>query len=306
VDACVGQQVQVDFTFLSPEPTQITTATSSAPTLSNWTEITNTSGITAQIIAQFTPTPAEVGFHIVTFEGTDNGVPPLTATYNIVVNVFPAPATASGSQTVCSSDPMVDLFSLLAPPLPAGGTWVDPNGNANSGMFNPATDPPGDYLYAVGTGGGLSLDRYGDHDRGHCSRCGLRWHAGHLQQQSADGSLHPAGGDPGCGWIMGRPGWCGFLNPLDPSVAAAGNYVYTAFGTFPCPNDQSNVAVSIATAVDAGGDASVSLCEDAPPMNMLAQLAGTPDATGNWFTPGGALFGGTFNASVDPQACISM
>ncbi len=299
VDVCVGQQVTFDFVFLSPEPGQITTATSWATTLANYTEIVNTSGNTALITAQFTPLPAEVGFQQITFEGTDDGSPGLTATYNIVVQVFPAPATASGSITTCSNDPPVDLFALLAPPLAAGGSWLDPLGNAHGGTFVPGTDPGGGYNYAVGGGAGCPSTGTVTVTVVTAPDAGLDGSLATCTSNTPSDLFLLLGGTPDAGGAWTAPGGTSFINPLDPYTAAAGNYTYTVPGTAPCANDQSIVAVAIAQAVDAGVDATVPLCADAPPLDLLSSLGGTPDATGNWYTPGGTPFGGTFNASVD-------
>ena len=298
IDVCVGQQVTFDFTFLSPEPGQITTATSSS-SLSNYTELVNTSGVSALITAQFTPLPAEVGFQTITFEGTDNGTPPLTATYILVAQVFPAPATAAGSVTVCSSDPNVDLLAQLTPALPAGGDWIDPLGNVHSGMLDPSSDPSGDYMYAVGTGAGCPSTGTVTVTIVTAADAGLDGVLATCNSNAPQDLFPLLGGTPDIGGAWTAPGGLAFTNPLDPAVAASGNYTYTVTGTTPCPNDQSIVAVSIAAAVDAGLDATTSLCVDATPLDMLATLGGTPDASGDWYTPSGVPFGSTFNASID-------
>jgi len=298
LQVCVGQQVQFDFTFLSPEPGQITTATSGS-TLSNYTELVNTPGATALITAQFTPLPGEVGYQYITFDGTDNGTPPLTATYNIVVEVFPAPATATGAVTVCSIDPNVDLLAQLSPPLGPGGDWIDPAGNTHTGTLDPATDISGDYIYAVGTGAGCPSTGTVTVNIVTAANAGTDAVLATCNSNPAQDLFLLLGGSPDAGGAWTAPGGLGFTNPLDPSIAASGAYTYTVAGTTPCPNDQSVVTVNIANAVDAGLDAALTLCVDATPLDMLASLGGTPDASGNWYAPAGTPFGGTFDASAD-------
>lgn len=300
IDVCVGQQVTFDFTFLSPEPAQTTTA-SAYSSFGNFAIITNTPGNTAFMTVQFTPQPGEVGFQTITFEGTDNGAPALTATYNIVANVFPAPATAAGSATVCSNDPVVDLFPLMSPPLASGGDWTDPGGNVHNGIFNPAVDPPGNYNYAVGGGAGCPSTATIAMTVVTAPNAGTNGVLATCNSNPPTDLFPLLGGSPDAGGSWTAPGGLPFTNPLDPAVNGTGAYLYTVLGTTPCANDQSQVNVNVATAVDAGDNATVDLCFDATPLNMLASLAGTPDATGGWFTPGGAPFGGTFNASVDPE-----
>ncbi|MBL7962699.1 MAG: gliding motility-associated C-terminal domain-containing protein [Flavobacteriales bacterium] len=299
LETCAGMMNILDMTFLSPEPGQTTTAITSCATLSNYTTSSYTPGNTCQITGQFTPLPTELGYHQVLFEATDNGTPPLTATYYIVVHVFPAAATASGSVTVCSAGPPVNLFAQLSPALTPGGTWVNPSGVPHSGTLQPSTDPSGDYIYNVGTGAG-------------CPSTGtvtvtniLAPNAGNNAVLNTCNSNPPTDlstligvADPGGYWSA--PGGGAMFSPvLDPAFSLPGNYTYTVLGNAPCGNDVASVTVNIALAVDAGVDATVALCTDAAPLNMLGALGGSPDASGQWTSPSGAPFGGTFNASVD-------
>lgn len=90
---CTGELVNVEMSFIAPESGQVTNATSSAPSLSTYTELSNTSGaLTAVITSEFQPTVSEVGFHNIHYEAIDNGVPPLTTIIDIVVQVVLAPS----------------------------------------------------------------------------------------------------------------------------------------------------------------------------------------------------------------------
>ncbi len=90
---CINEIVELDMSFLSPETGQTTVASSSAPTLSNYTEVSNTPGNTAVINSTFTPLAGEVGYHTISYTATDDGTPPLTTTIDIVVNVVYTSAT---------------------------------------------------------------------------------------------------------------------------------------------------------------------------------------------------------------------
>lgn len=101
---CINEIVELDMSFLSPETGQTTVASSSAPTLSNYTEVSNTSGNTAVINSTFTPLAGEVGYHTISYTATDDGTPPLTTTIDIVVNVVYTSATPpviSGDTAAC-------------------------------------------------------------------------------------------------------------------------------------------------------------------------------------------------------------
>jgi len=297
--ACVGITSQLDMQFLSPEPGQTTTATSLAPTLSNYTIISNIPGNTAQIVGEFTPLPVDIGFHNVVFEATDNGTPPLTATYNLVVWVQMAAAMTPGDTLVCDQGPAFNLYPMLGGAPVPGGDWTDPNGVAHSGIFIPGTNPAGDYLYAVGTGGMcpstgiVTVNTVAHADAGQDVS---------LQYCTTDGTdplfLNLAG-TPQAGGTWTYPNNTAFGGTLTPATDPSGVYAYLVLGTSPCPNDTSFSTVTIQQAMDPGLSNVITLCPDAAPLDMLATLNGTPDTTGVWTTPGGTVFGGTYNASAD-------
>ncbi len=146
IQVCVGEVVEIQMDFLSPESDQVTVATSSAPGLSNYTETTNTPGITATIIAQFSPQPGEEGYQTITFSGTDNGVPPLTSTVEIVVFVIPGPPppTITGPAIACPGQ-TVELSA-------------SPGGFSNYNWSNGASGQnvmvgPGTYTVTISDGG---------------------------------------------------------------------------------------------------------------------------------------------------------
>lgn len=297
--ACVGVTSQLDMQFLSPEPGQTTTATSFAPTLSNYTVITNVPGNTAQIVGQFTPTPADVGFHQVTFEATDNGTPPLTATYNLVVWVQMAAAMLPGDTLVCDAAPPFDLYPLLGGAPVPGGDWTDPNGNPHSGTFVPGTDPIGAYLYAVGTGGLCPATGVVTVSTQAAADAGQDVVLAYCTSDGTDPLFLNLAGTPQPGGAWSYPNGTSFGGTLDPAVDPSGTYSYVVAGTAPCWNDTAFLDVTIQQAMDPGLANSISLCPDAPPLSMLDTLNGTPDNTGTWTDPNGAPFGGIFNAATD-------
>ncbi len=99
---CTGEPVYLNMQFLSPEPDQITTTTSSAPGFPDYTILSNPPGQSSEINTTFTPT--EPGTFTVTFSGTDNGSPALTTTVTIMVEVFQSANTVpviAGDLTAC-------------------------------------------------------------------------------------------------------------------------------------------------------------------------------------------------------------
>lgn len=287
VTTCVGQTAQLDMTFLSPEPNQVTNGFSTALTLSNYAEIVNTSGGNSiQIIGEFTPTPLEIGFHTVTFEATDNGAPPLTATYNLVVQVLPVGITiAPTALSTCTAAPPIDLFLLFSGNPPLGGVWQDPNGNPFSGTLDPAVDISGDYAYILGNGspcptvGIVTVTISTTPDPGTPG-------AGTYCADNATVNLFSLlGGTPQGGGTWTDPNNAPHSATLDPSLDPAGMYTYTINGILPCPTASTTVTITINQPVDAGLDATLALCRADAPADLFTALGGTPDAGGTWVDP---------------------
>ncbi len=154
---CAGEPGTLDFIFLSPEPDQITTPTAFAPTLQGFQIVSSSPGQNAPISLLIVPTLADTGFHYVTVEGTDNGTPGLTTQVNIVVQVLPSPYASTSEIFLCAAGAPVDLMTAFNGALPTGGDWYDPFYDAYDGVYDPNSDDPGIYLYAVDTGIGCPL-----------------------------------------------------------------------------------------------------------------------------------------------------
>lgn len=72
---------------------------------------------------------------------------------DITVAIQPAPnAGVNNTLEVCSSDPQVDLFTLLGPNVTTGGIWAPllPNGGS---IYNPKIDPAVVYTYTIPSNG---------------------------------------------------------------------------------------------------------------------------------------------------------
>lgn len=51
--------------------------------------------------------------------------------------------------TFCIDGPVEDLFTYLGGEPDESGVWTNPDGSDGDGSFNPALDPPGDYVYSI-------------------------------------------------------------------------------------------------------------------------------------------------------------
>jgi gliding motility-associated-like protein len=299
VRVCAGEQVTLSMQFLSPESDQVTTATASAPSFSNFTETVNIPGQTAQITGVFTPLPAEAGFHVVTFQATDNGAPNLTATYNIVVEVELAASMEPGALTVCSTDLPVDMYSLLGgTPIP-GGTWSDPGGNDVSGTFLPGESVDGPYVYAVGNGGNCPNTGVVTMTTAQAVDAGTDAVVTYCTSDGAVDLFPLLGGTPQNTGSWSAPGGTPTNATFDPATEPGGTYTYTVTAAAPCPTETATVQVTLQQAVDPGQDATVTLCTNAPLFSLVNGLNGNPDAGGTWSAPGGGGFGNTFSAVAD-------
>lgn len=286
---CADELTQLSVDFLSPEPNQITTATSAAATLPNYTVVSSTAGLNANIITEFTPTAADTGYHDVYFYGTDNGTPVMTSTLHIVVRVLPSPQLVSESLLVCDNAAPFNMLTVLGGNAPTGGTWTAPDGSSHDPIFLPGEDMDGDYTYSVGVGTSCSATGVatitnvphafagGDTSLAYCS-----WHV-----PAALFPQLPGAPQPGGAWT--DPNGIPYNGMLDPATAQPGIHQYVVSGTAPCPNDTAFVTIAIPQAVDAGEDSSIVVCRDATPFSLRGKLGGSPDATGTWTDVNGAV-----------------
>ncbi len=299
LQVCAGLTVDLDMQFLAPEPGQTTTAITYCPTIASYTVTSNTPGNTCFISGSMTPTPAEVGFHMVTFEATDNGAPPLTAVYNIVVEVLPPAANLTpATLNTCDAAGTTDLITLFTGNPPGTGDWTDPNGAVHSGILDPATDPAGVYLYSIGSGGlcpttgTITVTIQAQPDAG-------------LDNSASYCTVDPVvdlftlllgSPQPGGTWV--DPNNAAHSGQLDPATDPSGAYVYTINGVAPCTNSSATVQITINTPMDPGTDATLPLCTSDPVADLFLALGGTPDPGGSW-TFAGLPATGTFDPLAD-------
>lgn len=222
----------------------------------------------------------------------------------IVLEVEPVSAGTDNTLTICESDPPADLFSLLGPGADIGGSWNGPGGPGFSGVFDPQSDPAGQYTYTVsgtspcsdanaiitvtllptplsGTPGSLSV----------CPD---------LPQVDLftvlTGSFDLGGNwsdDDNSGQLAG--------SIFSPIGLSNGDYefTYTVNGNGSCAAQSTTVTVTIVPALNAGQNNSLSICSSEQNFNLFTALAGTPQPGGQWNDDdnSGALTAGVLNAS---------
>lgn len=295
---CTDQLTQLSVDFLSPEPDQVTVPTSAAATLSNYTVVTATTGLNANIVTQFTPTIADTGYHDVYFYGTDNGTPVMTSTLHIVIQVLPSPQLVSDSLAVCDNAAPFNMLTVLGGNAPPGGTWTAPDGSTHSNLFTPGEDMNGGYTYSVGIGTTCSATGVATITNVAHADAGSNATLAYCSWDYPDPLFPHLGGTPQTSGAWFTPAGLPFNGTLDPGSFAPGVYQYRVAGTNPCPNDTAFLTIAIPQAVHAGTDSSIVLCRDAAPFSMRAKLGGTPDATGTWKDVNGTIMPDLFDPAT--------
>jgi gliding motility-associated-like protein len=92
VEVCMGELVDFNVTFLTPEEDQsIIDAGAIAPTISNFESTVFNNGTDATVNVQFIPLIGDTGYHVVTFNGQDNGADSLESQVTIVLAIYYTP-----------------------------------------------------------------------------------------------------------------------------------------------------------------------------------------------------------------------
>lgn len=251
----------------------------------------------------FTPGTSPAGGYIYTVVGI---APCPNASAVAVVNVNPQPnAGTGGTFTRCTTDAPVDLFALLGGSPQTGGSWSGPGGPLPSGVFFPATNPSGDYIYTVP---GIAP----------CANATATLAATVNQAPDAgsSGSLTICSGTPEVDLMNvlgGTPDNNGTWSDDDNTGALSGQFflaenvppgtyafTYTVPAIGPCPAASATAEVTIVPGLDAGSNGNLTVCGSNTQVNLFTGLGGAPQSGGQWIDlqGTGALVGNFFNASL--------
>jgi mucin-2 len=220
-----------------------------------------------------------------------------TATVTVTVILGPEAGT-DNSLVICVNNPAQDLFLLLGPAAQAGGTW-SPAMVSGTGVFDPAVDPQGDYVYTLsGTApcandfATISVTVNPIPDAG---IDGTKTFCSNGTQEDLFLSL---GGTPQTGGVW-SPALASASGVFDPTVDTAGTYTYTVGGTCITPST-STVTVSITTAPNSGVAHTLNTCADVTSLDLFTGLDGTQDGGGNFLDDDAtsAVFNEIFNPSI--------
>ncbi len=237
------------------------------------------------------------------FVYTVNGTAPCPsdqATVTVTENLAPD-AGIDGALTICGSDLPTSLFPLLGG-AQAGGSWTAPGGGAFSGVYDPTLNAPGLYTYTI-TGIVPCVDDIAvvtvTEDVPSTAMinypapafCGTSGPVNVTVNGTAGGAFSAAPAGLALNTTTGS---------LDPSASSTGQFTvsYALPANGACPAVNATSVVDIVATVDAGVDASITVCEQGGPMNLLAELSGA-QAGGTWTAPGGGAFSGTYDPATD-------
>lgn len=220
-------------------------------------------------------------------------------TDSVTVTTVAAPNAGSdvANAQVCANATSVDLFGLLGAGAQPGGTW-SPALASGTGVFNPAVDPAGTYIYTLaGTPpclpdtASVTVSIIPPPNAGNDATTVICSNADVQNLFTSLGANAQAGGT----WSPALASGTGVFNP---AVDPAGNYTYTITGTVPCGSDAAVVTVQIVPGPDAGQDGVLTVCINSNPQNLFQSLNGTPQVGGTW-SPALASGTGVFNPAVD-------
>lgn len=224
----------------------------------------------------------------------------------LTVNLFAAPnAGEDATIEACATQTAVALFAALGDGAQTGGVWtdLDMSGALTGDVFNPSVAGNGtwDFQYAilatapctnavsfitvnVGSGASAGEDNT-------LTICG-----GETNYRL----LNALAGDPDVGGTWTDLAGTGALLPgdttIDASILPVGGqsaFVYTVEDAG-CGNVQATVLITTVAYPDPGTAAPLVVCSSDEPIDMFAQLGGTPQAGGIWEGPAG-VFDGTFD-----------
>lgn len=242
----------------------------------------------------FTPGTSTAGAYTYTVTGT---APCANATATVTVSVVQPPnAGISGTLSVCSNGPTVNLINSLTGSPALTGTWQRPGGMAHSGNLNPATDPAGTYTYTVaGTAPCTSRSSTVQVTKVQAPDAGNNGSITVCSTQAPFQLFTILGGTPSGSGTWRTPTNAPFSGTFTPGTTPAGIYKYVVLGNAPCPNDTGFVTVVVNAAPNAGTNASSTVCSNQASFNLFTRLGGTPNVGGTWTGPNNQPFpGGTY------------
>lgn len=260
-----------------------------------WTPtLTSTTGV-------FDPAVDIAGVYTYTVAPTAPCTTSATATVTVTIQQAPNPGTNATAQ-YCTTDPVIDLFTLLGGTPDTGGIWT-PTLTSNSGVFNPTVDTSGAYTYTIpATGACPSVQSVVTVTVSPQPFAGNDTTIELCTNDTAINLFTVLGGTPDAGgtWSPSLTSGPGLFNPaIETSGSTIFTYTVPALGT--CPADTATVTVNLNVLPNAGTNATISVCGDNAVFDLFTLLGGTPNTGGTWSGPSNVVNGqqGTFDPAFN-------
>jgi len=200
-----------------------------------------------------------------------------------------------GTLEICVNNNSVDLIDSLTGSPDAGGVW-SPSLSSGTGIFDPAVDSSGIYIYTVSNGAcspdssevNVTVDILPnageDGDLEICSN------------SNSTNLFDILNGTPDSGGIW-SPSLSSGTGIFNPAVDSSGIYTYTVSNST-CGSNSSEINVVVDILPNAGEDGSLEICSNSNSVDLLDSLNGTPDSGGVW-SPSLSSGTGIFDPSID-------
>ncbi|MFN3875232.1 MAG: hypothetical protein ACK4L7_04890, partial [Flavobacteriales bacterium] len=223
---------------------------------------------------------------------------PLSAVVQVGRVIAPNAGT-DGTITVCSTNGDFDLISVLGGNPTGGGFWLNGANQPVGAIFSPGSTPAGTYRYVVPATPPCANDTA-------LATVGVNQAPNPGQNASIEVCSTDAAfqlftvlaGTPDAGGTWTRPNGTPHSGTYTPGTSQPGGYTYTVPGQTPCLNATAVVTVSQTQRPNAGTNATVTRCSNAPAVNLFNQLGGSPQTGGTWSGPS-SIPSGVFTPGTD-------
>ncbi|MBP7407917.1 MAG: gliding motility-associated C-terminal domain-containing protein [Flavobacteriales bacterium] len=232
------------------------------------------------------------------------GVPPCSSD-TTVVSVFEndsPDAGGNGSGSYCSTDPSVNLGTLLTGNPDPFGTWVGPApGNPPfSGIFTPGISAPGAYTYTVtnscGSDNSTVTVVVTTPPNAGCNNTVTTCNNGGIINMLSQLGCAPA---PGGTWTGPLPSTAVVGGFFQPGLSVPGTYRYRVAGSGACADAFAFLTVNVNTLPNAGNDNSLQVCNTAGQVNLFPLLGASAQPGGSWYYNSVTPHSGILNPATD-------
>tara|TARA_R110002020_G_scaffold154714_6_gene335276 strand:- start:173411 stop:177037 length:3627 start_codon:yes stop_codon:yes gene_type:complete len=210
------------------------------------------------------------------------------ATVNVIVEQLPN-AGISRTFTVCEEEGVIDLFTQLDGIPQEGGVW-SPVLASGSGIFDPALDVSGVYVYTVNNSCGSASAEI-DITVIPIANAGEDAAISVCKNEEAQDLFFALSGTPDDGGLWSPQLYSG-TGIFDPAIDEAGIYTYTVINGN-CTPVSAQITVSVEDISAAGEDGILEICNTGAAVDLMNYLNGNPVSGGTWspaLNSGGSIF----------------